>query len=118
MRRQALSQNGFVTTGPVWKEAGLIQNRTEMVDIDHAVDELIKLSFDRMVRKVQHGYDDTTAILVYIGVHFSWDISLRYRAELVARTHKYFRDEKPTIRGVYYLYARDFSVDHVKASIL
>jgi hypothetical protein len=113
MRRQALSRHGTVfMTGKIRREGRNIISEAEMVDSDIESKKWIDLAFDRFLKKVEHGYDRETAILV----SFSnlRHISLRYRAKLMERTERYLLVEKPEIYGVYYSYGDDFVVDGAK----
>jgi hypothetical protein len=113
MRRQALSRHGSVfMMGKIRREGRNIISEAEMVDLDVENRKWIDLAFERLLKKIEHGYDENTAILVSFS-NFR-HIPLRYRAQLVERTEKYLLREKPNIYGVYYSYGDDFVVDGAK----
>jgi hypothetical protein len=113
MRRQALSRDGFVfMTGKIKRDRRKIISEAEMVDMDIENTKWIDLAFERYLKKVEHGYDKDTAILVSFS-NFR-HIPLRYRAKLIERTERHLLVEKPEIYGVYYSYGDDFVVDGVK----
>jgi hypothetical protein len=110
MRRQALSRHGSVSmTGEIRREGRNIISEAEMVDTDLENKKWIALAFERAVKKIERGYGEDTAILVSFSSFRH--IPLRYRAELLERTERYLRQEKPQIYGVYYSYGDDFVTD-------
>lgn len=113
MRRQALSRDGFVfMMGEIKREGRKIISEAKMVDMDIENQKWIDLAFERCRKKIEHGYDKDTAILVSFS-NFR-HIPLHYRAKLLERTERYLLVEKPQIYGVYYSYGDDFVVDGVK----
>ena len=113
MRRKALSRDGFVFMTGIIKRAGrIIISEAEMVDMDVENTKWIDLAFERYLKKVEHSYDEDTAILVSFSSFRH--IPLRYRAKLIEKTERHFLVEKPQIHGVSYSYGDDFVVDGVK----
>jgi len=113
MRRQALSRHGSVfMMGKIRRDGRNIISEAKMVDLDVENKKWIDLAFERCLKKIEHGYDKGTAILVSFS-NFR-HIPLRYRAKLLERTERYLLVEKPEIYGVYYSYGDDFVVDGVK----
>ena len=113
MRRQALSRHGSVfMMGKIRRYGRNIISEAEMVDLDVENKKWIDLAFERCLKKIEHGYDKDTAILVSFS-NFR-HIPLRYRAKLLERTERHLLVEKPEIYGVYYSYGDDFVVDGIK----
>jgi hypothetical protein len=113
MRRQALSRHGTVfMTGTIRRDGRNIISEAEMVDTDIENKKWIDLAFERCLKKIEHGYDEDTAILVSFS-NFR-HIPLRYRAQLLERTERHLLVERPHIYGVYYSYGDDFVVDGLK----
>ncbi len=113
LRRQALSRNGYVSTGSIRREDHVIINELEMVNVDEAVGEIIDLAYQRFLKKVEHGYDNNTSILVFVGGLSPFQIPLYWRDRLVRQTREYIQREAPELHGVYYCYGRDFAVDAI-----
>jgi hypothetical protein len=113
MHRQALARDGSVhLTGAIKRDGRKIITQPKMVDLDVERKAVINLAYERFVRKIDHGYDENTAILVYITSH--WDISVRQRLELLEKTRKYLRVNSPGIYGVYYCYYRNDGIDGIQ----
>jgi hypothetical protein len=115
MRRQALARDGHVfMMGEIRREGRKIISQAEMVNVDRVYEKWIDLAFERYLKKLEHGYDRDTAILISFG-NFA-HIPFRYRAKLIDRTEKHIRSEKPDVYGVYYCYWDDFVVDGIKVA--
>ena len=114
LRRQALARDGHVALyGPVRRSGRTIVAEPEMVDAAEEEERLICVALERLHEKAASGrYGSDTAVLVYLTD--AWFIDLTFRAELARRTEAYLLADRPPIAAVYYCYAANLSVDHVR----
>ncbi|WP_152976621.1 hypothetical protein [Herpetosiphon geysericola] len=113
MMCQALSRNHFaVLTGNASRDGRNIIIDPEMVDVDEEEKKIVNLAFERCLSKINHGYDQETAILIY--VDFYRKLSIRSRNSLIERTRLFIYDNDIDIYGIYYCYSADYGVDGIQ----